>query len=87
MPWNSGPSLAPSDAVLATPLSRSMVVPANATTLVAPTTGARRTSRPSARRPSGASRANSPNHTPKASPCRTHVSTPYRLVPNSWITR
>ena len=31
--------------------------------------------------------ASSPNQTPKASPCRTHASTPYRLMPKSWIAK
>ena len=51
-------------------------VPAPGASLVAPTTGARSTSLPSPRRPTGESIANMPNQTPNASPRRDHGSTP-----------
>ena len=86
-PVKSGPSFAPSKPVLPIAASSTAVVPASAASDVAPTTGGRSTSRPSARRPIGASRASSENQTPNVSPRRVHASTPYRLMPTSWIAR
>ena len=62
-------------------------MPATTVSDVAETTGGRRTSVPSGRRPNTAIRESSPNHTPNASPLRVHASTPYRLMPTNWIAR
>ena len=85
MSLNSGPSLAPSKPVEPIATSSRAVVPVTAASRVAEMAGGRSTSRPSGRRPTGASSASSPNHTPNASPRRVHGSTPYRLIPTSWI--
>ena len=75
--------MAPSKPVEPIATSSSTLVPPTATSRVAETTGGRSTSRPSALRPTGASSASRPNHTPNASPRHVHASTPYKLVPTS----
>jgi len=70
---HQGVRLTPSKVVLPRTTSTTATVPRRAWRVESPANGIRRVSRPSSRRPTGASAAISPNSTVKASPVCSHL--------------